>query len=65
MRTVRAGVQGVLRAFPGRFVAQAGKSIAARKTASKRLQRQKKTPGNDIVSIIISRCLSIEFIADT
>ena len=25
MRIIRAGVQGILRAFPGRFVAQAGK----------------------------------------
>ena len=28
-------------------------------------QGQKKTPGNDSVSIIISRCLSVKFIADT
>ena len=39
--------------------------IAARKRASKRPQGQKKTPGNDSLSIIISRRFSAEFIADT
>ena len=66
MRTVRGVRVRRLRAFPGCFVA-VGKEIthAARKTASKRPQGQKKTLGNDNISIIIPRCLSAEFIADT
>ena len=47
MRTVRAGVKGFLRAFPGRYVNNRDNSIAARKRASKRPQGQKKTPEND------------------
>jgi hypothetical protein len=45
--------------------ARQGIPIAAQKRASKRPQGQKKTPGNDNLSIIIPRRLSVEFIADT
>ena len=64
IQTVRTRAESVLRAFPGRFVVQQI-TIAARIRASKRPQGQKKTPGNDNVSIIIPRRLSAEFIADT
>ena len=47
MRIARAGVQGVLRAFLGRFVRRKEIPVNARKTAYKCLQGQKKTPGND------------------
>lgn len=63
MRTVRTACK----AFLGRFVTQAGGRITidARKGLLKRPQEQKKTPGNDGLSIVISRCLCTEFIADT
>lgn len=66
MWTVRTGRERILRAFPGRFTDIGSEiTIAARKGAFNRPQGQKKAPGNDIVSIIIPRRLSVKFIADT
>lgn len=65
MRTIRAGVQGVLRAFPGRFVTWIRKFPLPPEKGFLSVHKGRKRYRGMIVSIIILRFLSAEFIADT